>query len=488
MTGMVIGDGVVLSPVEVHQMRHVPDLVFVNCCHLGHIEPGEGQEARQKNERTDYNRIAANLATEFIRMGVRAVVAAGWAVDDAAASTFAGAFYDAMLAGAPFGEAVKRARGETFDRHPQTNTWGAYQCYGDPDYRLVRDTAGDESEPSAPSFVAPAEALAEVENLAARLANMAGQTLERERRRLEAIVKVLGDKGWLGDGRMCTALAGACGAAELLDDAVHWYRTALAADPQRVTLRDLEQLADLTSRAAVQAWRSGNETGRARRGKGGAEAGVRPRDPLGEVDDAIRQLEWLINPPAAIAGEGGAAQPGRTVERLALLGSAYNSRGWISPEPAESLARMRDWYREAYRLSVETKGPDPYPLMNVLSAEVALGWIEPGRADARPPAELERELAAVRGLLARGAGGSPEFWTAAMLADCDLLEGLLKGNLDGRLDALAARYLEARKLAYPREFASVVDQIDFLAAMAAGRTPAAEALVRLGRKLREVSA
>ena len=34
--------------------------------------------------RNDYNRLAANVAEEFIRMGVRVVIAAGWAVDDEA--------------------------------------------------------------------------------------------------------------------------------------------------------------------------------------------------------------------------------------------------------------------------------------------------------------------------------------------------------------------------------------------------------------------
>mgnify|MGYP000585510121 CR=1 FL=1 len=37
--------------------------------------------------------LAANLATEFIEMGCRAVIAAGWAVDDAAAEVFSATFY-----------------------------------------------------------------------------------------------------------------------------------------------------------------------------------------------------------------------------------------------------------------------------------------------------------------------------------------------------------------------------------------------------------
>ena len=41
-------------------------------------------------------------------MGVRAVVAAGWAVRDDAALVFAEEFYDEMLNGATFGRALQR--------------------------------------------------------------------------------------------------------------------------------------------------------------------------------------------------------------------------------------------------------------------------------------------------------------------------------------------------------------------------------------------
>ena len=37
VTGMVIGDGMFLTPHEIAQMRSVPELVFINCCHLGRI-------------------------------------------------------------------------------------------------------------------------------------------------------------------------------------------------------------------------------------------------------------------------------------------------------------------------------------------------------------------------------------------------------------------------------------------------------------------
>ncbi|MCK7498244.1 MAG: CHAT domain-containing protein [Comamonadaceae bacterium] len=57
-------------------------------------------------------------------MGVRAVVAAGWEVDDVAAGLFADTFYAQMLSGRSFGQALLEARKQTYAAHPDINTWG----------------------------------------------------------------------------------------------------------------------------------------------------------------------------------------------------------------------------------------------------------------------------------------------------------------------------------------------------------------------------
>ena len=58
-------------------------------------------------------------------------------IDDAAAQTFSFSFYKNMFMGRTFGDAVRQARSDTYQSHHLTNTWGAYQCYGEPDWRLV---------------------------------------------------------------------------------------------------------------------------------------------------------------------------------------------------------------------------------------------------------------------------------------------------------------------------------------------------------------
>ncbi|HRX10868.1 MAG TPA: CHAT domain-containing protein, partial [Draconibacterium sp.] len=80
--------------------------------------------------------LAANIGTQLIENGVRCVIAAGWAVDDIAALEFANVFYDRILNGYTFGDSVSDARKSVFAKYSNTNTWGAYQCYGDPFYRF----------------------------------------------------------------------------------------------------------------------------------------------------------------------------------------------------------------------------------------------------------------------------------------------------------------------------------------------------------------
>jgi len=109
--------------------------------------------------------LAANLATQFIEQGVQAIIAAGWAVDDEAALTFAQRFYEIFLNGTCFGDAVKEARATTQNIHPTVNTWGAYQCYGDPGYKITHRTDMRERDDTV-SFVSFAEYLMAVKNIA----------------------------------------------------------------------------------------------------------------------------------------------------------------------------------------------------------------------------------------------------------------------------------------------------------------------------------
>lgn len=127
-SGMVIGNELFLTTREINQMSAVPELVFVNCCHLG-----KTQGVSEKLYRDRY-KLASNIGTQLIENGVKCVIAAGWAVNDEAALEFARVFYNRMFDGYNFGESVKEARNFVYRRFGHSNTWGAYQCYGDPFY------------------------------------------------------------------------------------------------------------------------------------------------------------------------------------------------------------------------------------------------------------------------------------------------------------------------------------------------------------------
>jgi CHAT domain len=130
-SGVLIGPDHFLTAQTVSQLSAVPELVFLNCCHSGRIDEVGGET----RTRDDAHLLAASISRELMEIGVRAVVAAGWAVDDTAAVTFAKTFYGEMLSGSGFGDATMAARREAAKVN-SSMTWAAYQCYGDPEFRL----------------------------------------------------------------------------------------------------------------------------------------------------------------------------------------------------------------------------------------------------------------------------------------------------------------------------------------------------------------
>ena len=482
LTGMIIGDDVVLSPMEVRQMSHVPELVFINCCHLGYIEDAKNEQPSRRKISSVYNRIAANVATEFIRMGVRAVVAAGWAVDDAAAKTFASTFYQRLLDGAPFGEAVLEARYATYVNHLGKNTWGAYQCYGDPDYRLklnrtelIFETETEKTADEVPKFASQSETIARLNNVTANLKTKATVDLESTQQELLGIAGWLESNrtSWLSNGAVCAALGRAFGEAGLFDKSIEYYERGLRAEDGELTLHDFEQLANLQVRHGVS-----------------QEA--RDED-LKSIDAGICRLEWLISGADAtetLAGLSTPAALGPTVERLCLVGSGYKRKAWNSrADRAKALERMGHNYREGFKLAQSHGLFNPYPLLNWLTADIARSWL-PGKekVNAKTQATITKWIGTAQGELKNAFASSKDFWDAVMVVDANLLDALFKERLeDKRIDAIARDYKAAAKLASPRELASVLDQIDFFLAMAEKNEPVFNALKRLHRDLEKIS-
>ena len=166
-SGVVIGDNEYFTTANVAAMRRVPEFVFLNCCHLGKLGP-------DTRPATAFPALAASLAEGFMSAGVRAVIAAGWTVDDAAGLKFARTFYEGFLGGELFGEAVRVARRETLAQYPGTSTWGAFQCYGSPEYRL-RSTVSSERPRFSKPPVSRGQLIARLRSLAERAGGARGR-------------------------------------------------------------------------------------------------------------------------------------------------------------------------------------------------------------------------------------------------------------------------------------------------------------------------
>jgi CHAT domain-containing protein len=169
-SGVLIGPKTFLSALEIAKMRSTPDLVFLNCCHVGALGPAAGPDPqsggrpiRRRRRRRDIarnsgnnapihpNRLASSISRQLVENGVQAVVAAGWAVDDAAAATFADVFYRQLLDGYDLGRAARDARVDVHTKFgSRTNTWGAYQVWGQPAFRLAMGQVLAATAPAKP--------------------------------------------------------------------------------------------------------------------------------------------------------------------------------------------------------------------------------------------------------------------------------------------------------------------------------------------------
>ncbi|MBP5996424.1 MAG: CHAT domain-containing protein [Azonexus sp.] len=460
ISGMVIGADSFLTPGDIAQMRFVPELVFINCCHLGRVDG-----ARE----LDRLGLAANLGEEFIRMGVRAVVAAGWAVDDRAGQAFAATFYRSMLAGEPFGEAVRAAREDVWARCPDVNTWGAYQCYGDPDFRFHRE--GGAAHRAWPSFGTPHELVAELENLASDL--RAGGHDEGGGRIARRLARIPPNQSaaWLARGDVGAALGLAWGEIRNWEKACDWLEKALTADKGECPMRALEQYANYRVRLAASRWHAARLLPTAKR-EAARAAGV------DGIEAAILDLDTLC-------------RRAPTVERLNLLGGAYKRLAQVEDEGErriEALVNMAHHYDLAY-----ARKRDAYAFTNRVAAALLAEQRGAAAVDTQNRAELLRELDALQRYVARRNADDPNFWDGASLADLALTRLLLHGASPPRARATATAgddaaavtgaYRDAlARAASPREAASLAENIVFLHDLWAPRD---KAMRRILEQIRE---
>ena len=424
--GVVLSDGTFLGPQEIGAMRVVPELVFINCCHLGAFPA----------DVLLYDRVgfASGVARTLIDMGVRCVIAAGWAVDDAAASDFATTFYKALLRRATFVNAVAEARAAA--HRSGGNTWAAYQCYGDPAWTLMDQD--DNWKPAGP----PAnewETVVTIPGLKLVLRTIVAQctyqrdhpyTAAQQRQRLQHLKERWLAMRWTAGQGIGELFAEAHAAAEDLAGAIAWYDVVIDASSGDCSIRAFEQRSNLRIRAAAAAVDAAQQAvlgARAAANGGARRAGAR----AGRRAQAARALRTAVaRARRIIRAEDRQLSRlrafGDTAERSNLRGAAMKRLAAVEEAAGSAraeraaLTAMKKHYQTGLRLAREG---DPsavfYPASNVIVAQLALGE----RVDKALLVEARASLAA------KEAAG-PNFWTMAEHTNLALYEAIGARQLD----------------------------------------------------------
>jgi hypothetical protein len=407
--GVVLSSDTFLGAAEIKAMRTVPELVFLNCCHLA------GRDAALVLQpaalgRYDRTAFAANIAQALIELGVRCVIAAGWAVEDGPAELFATTFYASMLRGERFIDATACAREAAWSANPQGNTWAAYQCYGDPHWSWSRSDNAPQAS-SLPVFqpqnapgvgeefmgvASPVALCLALETLAirSRFGSVNAQLQHDKLRFLEAQFAPV----WGHMGAVAEAFGVAYAQAQASAQAIAWYRTAVSASDGSASFKAAEQL--------------GNELAR------GGEKQPHLATGLGLVQEGITRLEQLLALQA-------------TPERHNLLGSAckrlvlLHDRAGRPAASLKALEKSAAHYAQAEVLAQQTGvGRVFYAALNGISAELRLAFLK-----RRTPHVAPERWAAAQQSLAHALSEQPDFWSVVGQTELALLQALAQAQL-----------------------------------------------------------
>jgi hypothetical protein len=428
-TGVAIGPDDFITAEMFGQLDVTPDIVFLNCCHVGSVRFGV-ESSRIDLSRRNYHRLSASLSRQLIEAGVRAVVVAGWAVSDIGAKAFARTFYQSLLAGHDFSTAVHRGREEAAGPGRTDSTWGAYQCYGDGSYRLPQLSGRPKAEPESP--LTRREVLRRLESLVNRIESvgMGGETGDHADQAVDELTVLMttaGERGWLGKkaGHLCQEFGRAWAAAGDFERAVECYRAALEQSDGKITLEGIEQLANLEGRYAARLAR-----------------GDKPdHDLIRSLNQqSIRRIEQL----EALSGTG---------ERMALR-AGHRKREAVASE-GEERSRALENAAVAYLGSYKEEST-PYTLFNHVQLEVIRHWSTGEAPDPGLRDEVDAQLEQCR----KKPPSTRNYWDAVALPDGELTLAIMNDDIENQIEPLATAYLavfDGRSTA--RERASTLEHV-----------------------------
>jgi hypothetical protein len=427
-TGAILSSDCLLTVDTVRQLRFVPDVVFLNCCSLG---------------RTGMNRLAAGLAREFMAIGVRALVAAAWPIEDAAASAFAETFYTELIAGRTLGDTVTRARNRAADLGGR-ETWAAYQCYGDPGFVLRGARATLSAAVTEP--VSQSDLVARLDGLAVQTSDLGrpgrGGVQER-RRRMLAMWQELA--GWI-DGRRAVAadttiqrklaaVARDLGEYRVAADRYRRFvvddsagKPVVGATSRATSIGDLQQTANCLARAAQKAAR---------------DSGAASDTPLsealrGDLDLAIELAQTAVS-----------LLPDR--ESIGVLASAYKRAATVDPQRRTEFATeaMASYRKADEQSKLATFGAENALQLGLIVGGEGAEWarrVVEQRSVPHPPA-VDQDKTARR--VDQRRADAVDFWTKCDTGDRALTR-LIAADDDERREKATDDLIGA----YQRAFAS----------------------------------
>ncbi len=421
-SGFVIGQADTLTWKHIAQLREVPELVFLNCCHLGSIA-----------SRRASTRMAADFGEQFIKQGVRAVITAGWAVEDRAALHFAEVFYYEMFNNQCFGDAVRRARQAVFKRFPGSNTWAAYQCYGDPAYRL--NLQGPQSRArrrDQKQFAGTRQFIFE----AIESTNCLDELVALE----QQAIQEWGNKGQLQDGELLYHLAERYRYHKDLERAAELFGLAMQSHENgKLPMGAVEQYVNMECRLAANQ----------------SDATVTERRT--RIRQARAKLEKLISL---------ADSP----ERQAILGSSYKREAIIGGNAAtvrSALIKGAEAYQRHGQLTREHLSAQParagdlaYGPLQAATLYASAWWLN-GEPEDKEKARQQLELVPAQPPVA---SSHDNFWDRIVPADRALAQAFLRGRMSQKqATGLSKQYAEAARVANDQgALSSVMETLDYL--------------------------
>ncbi len=386
-TGMVLDNKTFITATEIESLPQTPEFVFINCCYLGKTGSSE----------VSYHKLAANVGTQFIQKGVKAVVAAGWAIDDAAALYFAENLYKYMFEGMPFGEAVKMARLATYLQYGNTNAWGAYQCYGDPYYRIVKSNKGGWAD--RPDYVDEDEVIVDLENLINRSEPASSRDRNNIQQKIEGLIERIPSR-WMNNSEIVEKIGIVFYELDMYPEAEKYLEKLRTLPYAENSLGSLGKLANIQTKLAVRQYYESDE-------KLSEESKLR----IANAEEIIESILTL----------------GKTHEKLSLKGG-HNKRKSLTESRKTSIVRdlkvAAASYEEAHKLLNEIE-PNYYTIINWLTLERILELYDSPQKEKLKLAS--QELKSLRGELKKKAQSSTSFWTLTYDGAIGIYEVMEKG-------------------------------------------------------------